>query len=155
MKKYQFDIFGSDERQFSSQGFKINMASITKDKYYEYPYYHSSLDNLDFVKPESIIESLSLHKDVLEKINTEVIYQTRHRECEVMLSKHDLYPKTGAAQIPTQNHLSDLDLTLWILWLCDGQLGLYGIAKKLGVPLERITKIIGTLESRQLIERIS
>ena len=33
--KYPFDISGSDERQFSTQGFKINSVSITKNKYYE------------------------------------------------------------------------------------------------------------------------
>ncbi|MDN5108507.1 DUF4910 domain-containing protein, partial [Aliarcobacter butzleri] len=45
-KTYPFDIHGSDERQYSSQGFKINCATISKDRYYEYDYYHTSLDNL-------------------------------------------------------------------------------------------------------------
>ena len=43
-KIYPFDVHGSDERQYSSQGFGINIASITKDKYYDYDYYHTSLD---------------------------------------------------------------------------------------------------------------
>ena len=47
--KYPFDIHGSDERQYSSQGFRINCVSITKDKYYEYHFYHPSIDNLEFV----------------------------------------------------------------------------------------------------------
>ena len=34
--RYPFDIHGSDERQYSSQGFRINVATISKDKYYEY-----------------------------------------------------------------------------------------------------------------------
>ena len=46
---YPFDIHGSDERQYSSIGFRINTASLTKDKYYEYPYYHTSLDDLSFI----------------------------------------------------------------------------------------------------------
>lgn len=33
-KKHKFDIHGSDERQFSSLKFRINMASIFKSKYY-------------------------------------------------------------------------------------------------------------------------
>ena len=32
---HPFDIHGSDERQFSSPGFSINMSSLFKDKYYE------------------------------------------------------------------------------------------------------------------------
>ena len=54
-KKYYFEPNGSDERQFSSQGFKINTCSICKDKYYEYPYYHTSLDDLDFVKSKNLL----------------------------------------------------------------------------------------------------
>ena len=31
---YPFDIHGSDERQYSSQSFRINTVTICKDKYY-------------------------------------------------------------------------------------------------------------------------
>jgi len=51
---YPFDIHGSDERQFSSQGFRINMATVCKDRYYEYPQYHTSLDDLSFVNGRQI-----------------------------------------------------------------------------------------------------
>ena len=33
--KYPFNIKGSDERQYSSQAFKINTITITKNKYYD------------------------------------------------------------------------------------------------------------------------
>ena len=55
-KIYPFDIHGSDERQFSSQSFRLNMVTISKDKYYEYKYYHSSKDDLSYVKPENILK---------------------------------------------------------------------------------------------------
>ena len=151
---YPFDIHGSDERQYSSQGFRINVASITKDKYYEYPYYHSSLDNLDFVRAESITESLRLHQRVLEKLDQEPVYRNLHPNCEVMLSRHGLYPDAGGGQVPTKDAPSDLDLILWLLWICDGRSGLYGIAKKLGVPLTDLLELLKLLESRQLVERV-
>ena len=53
LKEYNFDINGSDERQYSSQFFKINICSIFKDKYYDFKEYHSSKDNLNFVKSEN------------------------------------------------------------------------------------------------------
>jgi len=58
---YPFDIHGSDERQYSSPGFRINMASLTKDRYYEFPYYHTSLDDQEFISAENVYQSLTLH----------------------------------------------------------------------------------------------
>ena len=46
-KYYPFVPDGSDERQFSSPAYRIPCITITKDKYYEYEYYHTSGDNLN------------------------------------------------------------------------------------------------------------
>ena len=48
-QKFPFSIRGSDERQFSSPGFRIPMGVLCKDKFHEFDYYHTSLDNLDFI----------------------------------------------------------------------------------------------------------
>ena len=151
---YPFDIHGSDERQYSSQGFRVNVASLTKDKYYEYPYYHTSLDNLDFVKAEHVLESLRLHQKVLARLDAEPTYQSLVPNCEVMLSKHDLYPLTGGAQIPGTNETTELDLILLLLWMCDGRSGTHGIARRLGVPTSRVLEILAQLEAKQLVERV-
>jgi aminopeptidase-like protein len=152
---YPFDIHGSDERQYSSLGFRINTASITKDRYYEYPYYHTSLDNLDFVKPQQIVESLLLHLKVLDKLNHELVFQSNYPNCEVMLSKHDLYPKTGGAQLPSAKAYTELDLILWLLWLADGKNGLYGIARKLEVSVETLNTIARKLVEKQVLQQIN
>lgn len=151
---YPFDIHGSDERQYSSQGFRINVASLTKDKYYEYPYYHTSLDNLDFVQAEHVAESLRLHQKVLARLDVEPTYRSLVPGCEVMLSKHDLYPVTGGAQVPGTNETTELDLILWLLWMCDGRSGTHGIARRLGVSTSRVLEILAQLEEKQLVERV-
>jgi len=153
-KTYPFDIHGSDERQYSSPGFGINTASITKDKYYEYPFYHTSLDNLDFIKAEYIESSLNIHLMVLEQLNTEPVYENRYPNCEVMLSKHDLYPKFGGAQLPQQTQLSELDIILWLLWLNDGKLGLFEILNRLGITRNIAEPIIEKLESKKILQKI-
>jgi len=152
---YPFDIHGSDERQYSSQGFRINVTSITKDKYYEYPFYHTSLDNLDYIDAKNISSSLNLHLKVLKKLNDEPIYQNLFPNCEVMFSKHDLYPQIGGAQMPSFSNKSELDLILWLMWLCDGKRGLYEIEKKLDTPIFAIEKVINKLIDKNLIKSIT
>lgn len=147
---YPFDIHGSDERQYSSQGFRINIASITKDRYYEYPYYHTSLDDLNFISAGNIAQSLSLYIDVITRLGDWDEFPIYHRHdphCEIMLSKHGLYPDVGGAMLPTSG-IQEIDLRLWLLFLCDGVQPLYRIARRLKVPLDDLRR-----EARQLKEK--
>ena len=76
---------------------------------------------------------------LLDKLDTSVMYRNKVTHCEVMLSKHALYPATGGALLPGQK-LSALDIRLWLLFLCDGKTGLYEISNKLDVPIEILDK---------------
>ena len=152
---YPFDIHGSDERQYSSQGFQINIASITKDRYYDYSYYHTSLDDLNFVKPRAIIESLNLYIKVLELINNEPVYKNVYPNGEVMLSKHDLYPQTGGAQLPELKGNSELDIILWLLWYSDGVRGIYGLAKKLGCSSDILERVATKMVEKGVLRKVN
>lgn len=68
---YPFDVNGSDERQYSSPYFRIPIGTICKDKYYEYDYYHTSLDDLDFISAENLVETLTLYLSTIDKIENE------------------------------------------------------------------------------------
>lgn len=149
---YPFDIHGSDERQYSTQGFRINCVSITKDKYYEYPYYHSSLDDLNFVQADAIAESLTLYLKAVFLLDWNVVYRNRYPHCEVMLSKHDLYPETGGAQLPEIGGKSELDVRLWLLFLSDGDTSLFKISKRTGLPLEALHHSAQVLMQKGILE---
>lgn len=152
---YPFDIHGSDERQYSSQGFRINVVSITKDKYYEYPYYHTSLDDLGFVTAYNIAASLKLYLDVLKRLDELEIgplFRRNQPHCEIMLSKYDLYPATGGALLPGSKK-TELDLRLWLLFLCDGKQPLRKIADRLGVSMSDLKGQAEILEGKGLLLR--
>jgi aminopeptidase-like protein len=149
---YPFDIHGSDERQYSSQGFRINAATLCRDRYYEYPYYHSSLDDLSFVTAEQIAETLDLYVRLVDKIEARRVYRNRIPHGEVMLSRHDLYPATGGAQRPELGGRSELDLILWLLFLCDGKLALTDIATKLGILPNAVASIANHLVNKGILE---
>ena len=59
--EYPFIPIGSDERQYSSPGFRIPTISICKSKYYEYQEYHTSADNLEFIKSEYLLATLECY----------------------------------------------------------------------------------------------
>jgi aminopeptidase-like protein len=149
---YPFDIHGSDERQYSSQGFRINAATICRDRYYEYPYYHSSLDDLSFVTAEQIAETFGLYASLIDKIENRRIYRNRIPHGEVMLSRHDLYPATGGAQRPELGGRSELDLILWLLFLCDGRQDLDNVAEKLGVSPTALAALADRLVAHGVLE---
>lgn len=134
-KTYPFDIHGSDERQYSSPGFRINMASVHKDRYYEYAQYHSSADDLGFVNGAQLAEALQVHQQLIERLEQREVYRRTQPGGEVMLSKHDLYPKQGGQQRPELGGRSELDLILWLLWHADGRQSLCDIAHALDVDI--------------------
>ncbi len=151
---YPFDIHGSDERQYSSQGFRINAATICRDRYYEYAYYHSSLDDLSFVTAEQIAETLVLYVRLIEKLEARRVYRNRIPHGEVMLSRHDLYPATGGAQRPELGGKSELDLILWLLFLCDGKLDIASIAARLDVRASDLVPIADRLVAKDVLELV-
>ena len=154
LKEYNFDINGSDERQYSSQFFKINICSIFKDKYYDFKEYHSSKDNLNFVKSENIFRSLSIYQKLIEKIENQIIYQSTITKGEVMLSKHNLYPKIGGDILPGKNNWSNLDIVLWLLFLADSTKPIKQISNFLKISEENILKIYENFEKKKLVYRV-
>ena len=154
-KVYPFSVHGSDERQYSSQGFRINCVSICKDKYYDYEYYHTSLDDLNFVKPEYINASLNLYLQLIDKVEAQVYYKNVTPNCEVMLSKHDLYPKSGGGQNPQKSDMNELDVVLWLLFYCDEKTSLQDVACRLGLSMEWLIEIAQKLETKGILKRIT
>jgi aminopeptidase-like protein len=151
--KYPFSLAGSDERQYSSQAFRINCVTITKDKYYEYPYYHTSLDDLNFVKAEFVNQSLNLYLHfILNYLDKNLFYKATKTHCEVFLSKYELYPKLGGAFLP-KSRLKKHEVILYLMFYCDGDTSLYNISKKLEVNLQATYEIAIQLENKGLLLR--
>lgn len=149
---YSFDIHGSDERQYSSQEFGINISSIFRDRYYEYPYYHSSFDDLTFVKGGQIAETFNIYVDLIQRLEKLVLYRNKNPQCEVMLSKYQLYPTTGGASRPSFGGKSELDIILWILFLADGKADIESIAAKVKINPKELILIADRLIDKGVLE---
>ncbi len=145
---YSFVPNGSDERQYSSPGFRIPVGTICKDKYYEYEYYHTSLDNLNFIKGEYLIQTLELYLSAIEKLEMDRFYRSTLPNGELQLGKRGLYPQTGGAlhqqaaqfdvQKETRPHSNPVDAISWLLFLADGKHSLLDISERSRIPMQQL-----------------
>lgn len=152
-KRFQirpFDIHGSDERQYSSPGFRLNVITIARDIYYSYPEYHSSLDNLDLVTGQQIYETFGLYLDLIDALESRRVFVRTEPRGEPMLNRHNLYNAVGGSLIPDSS-LTELDLALWVLFLCDGDLSSDEIALRLSVSHQEVLAMCGKLETLKLL----
>mgnify|MGYP002343981927 CR=1 FL=1 len=138
--RYPFDIRGSDERQYSSQGVGINCISIFKDKYYEYKEYHTSLDDLSFVKAEYINKTITIYIKLIAILDMNITLVNNKPNCEPMLGRYGLYSQFGGDFLPTDKY-SKVDLILWLLLYSDGETGLYSISKKLDIDINKLVNL--------------
>jgi aminopeptidase-like protein len=170
--EYPFEVNGSDERQYSTPGLRVPVGTICKDKYYEYPYYHTSLDNLDFISAGNLVETLKLYLLAIEKLEQNRTYRSLNPIGEPMLGKRGLYPQTGGAikqkaasaaihaergyVVDAGNILygSELDAIRWVLFYADGATLLLEVAEKTGLPMQQLHEVAEKLVAGGLLEEV-
>jgi aminopeptidase-like protein len=143
-KEYSWLDRGSDERQYCAPGVDLPVCSVTKTKYGEYPEYHTSLDDLDFICAKGLSESLELFLQIvhlLERNRTPKINTLG----EPQLGKRDLYPNTS---IKNNTNIREF---MNVISLLDGKHNLKEIAKSLNIFEDEVLSIVEILDSHGLI----
>ena len=141
-----------------------------RTRYGNFPEYHTSADNLEFVKKESLSDSFLKYLSVIFTIENNKTYNTKSAEhdarqhsqkskgtyyinlnpkCEPHLSKYDLYKSIGDGS--NDEYKKSL---LWILNFSDGNTSLLDISNKSGIKFELIKKSAGLLVDKNLIKQI-
>lgn len=130
----EFFPYGYDERQYCSPGFNLAVGRLTRALYAEFPEYHTSGDNLDFVKPAALNESLRIYLRVIEILEANRNYINLNPYCEPQLGRRGLYSLTGGSV-----HGKDFQLALlWVLSLADGSNSLLDIATKSNLDFDTV-----------------
>lgn len=139
---YPFAPSGSDERQFSGPGVRIPIVTITKAKYHTYREYHTSLDDLKFIEPQSIFEAFDIYKEIIEEIENDIWpKRVNDYKCEFQLGKYNLYSNIGGINNQNSKNSTDLELTTkkdainWIMFYSDGVTPLKYISQVSGIPV--------------------
>jgi len=145
-----FGPYGYDERQYASPGFQLPVGRLTRAVHGTFPEYHTSGDNLDFVRPERLEESLLLLKSIASLIDSDGIYQNLAPYGEPQLGRRGLYGKIGAQRDPGRMQMA----MLWVLNQSDGSTSLLDIAEKSAVDFATLYQAACLLEQHELLKRI-
>ncbi len=144
-KIYSFLKRGSDERQYNSVGIDLNIGSILRTKYREYPEYHTSDDNFKLCTIKGLQGGFEYSKKIIELLieNTKPLIRVK---CEPMLSKRNLYSTIGS-NIQNKTYQSLLD----VLQFCDGKNDIIDISEKINLKTDDVINIVKKLASHKLI----
>ena len=148
IKKYKVYTFldrGSDERQYNSPGIDLNIASIFRTKYGEYPEYHTSLDDFKLVTYKGILGGFRVAKEAIENLQKKIVPKNIYLG-EPQLGKRNLYPDKTSKYT---NHRQAQYMNF--LQYADGRSSLERIAFKINISLKKTKKIFGLLVKNKLI----
>lgn len=146
---YPFVPDGSDERQFSSPGYRIPCITITKDKYYEYDFYHTSGDDLNFISSDSLIQTLEVYWKIILSLEGNSKFLRKSLCGETRLGPHGLYPQISGHV--NQNKVDrELAALSWVDWSGDGSIDLISLARRSGLPFELLFSAANKLEESNL-----
>lgn len=142
-----FTPYGYDERQYCSPGFNLAVGCLSRTPHGCYQEYHTSADNLDFVQPAYLADSLSKYLAVLDVLENNKKYINTNPMCEPQLGRRGLYGAMGG-----RKDTSDLEMAmLWLLNLSDGENSLLDIAEESGYQFNIITETASILVDNQLL----
>lgn len=129
-----FFPYGYDERQYCSPGFNLPVGCFMRTPHGQYPEYHSSADNLDLIRSESLFRSYAYCLQVFELLEGNRAYVNQSPKCEPQLGRRGLYRAVAGQQ---ENQFRELAL-LWVLNMSDGQHALLDIADRADLPFGQI-----------------
>jgi aminopeptidase-like protein len=142
-----FTPYGYDERQYCSPGFDLPVGCLMRTPHGAYPEYHTSADDLAFVRPERLHESLRLVLAVVDALEANRAYVSQNPKGEPQLGRRGLYATLGGIA----RHTEELAL-LWALNLADGQHTVLDIAERSGMPLDAIDRAARALSEHGLLK---
>ena len=147
-KNYSFLKRGSDERQFSSPGIDLPIGSIMRSKYGTYDYYHTSLDNMDFVSEKGFEGSYNIYKNVVDLLEINKIYNYKII-CEPFLTKYKLRNTLGGIAKETNNNI--INISNFLAYI-DGRKDLIDLSELLEIDIQELNEIAKTLLKNKIIK---
>jgi aminopeptidase-like protein len=142
-----FSPYGYDERQYCSPGFDLPVGCFMRTPWGRYPEYHTSADNLDFVRAESLADSLEQVLAALFVVENDATYVNLNPYCEPQLGRRGLYRSAGGRKDESERELA----LLWVLNLSDSRHSLLDIAERSGLKFDVVRAAADALLDSDLL----
>lgn len=144
----EFSPYGYDERQYCSPGFNLPVGLFQRSRFGSIPQYHTSADDLGFIRPEHLGESFRLISETLEVLEGNRTYYNTSPKGEPQLGRRGLYGAIGGDKDVAAANMA----MLWILNLSDGGHSLLDIAMRADLPFSLVLKTAKVLERHELLK---
>ncbi len=173
-KIVDFFPWGSDERQLCSPGFDLPIGSLMRSMYgtKDFPEYHTSDDNLEFMNKESLKESFEKYIEIIKALDRNVsqkyriqseqkemknceseIYLNLFPKCEPQLGRRGIYRKLGGQNNSLESRKNEFAI-FWVLNLSDGQHSILDIIQRSGFEENVIRNAVKILIEKGILEKI-
>ena len=142
----EFSPYGYDERQYCSPGFNLPVGCLMRSVWESFPEYHTSADNLDFIRPLQLAGSLRVCAAILDVLENNRSYRNQNPYCEPQLGRRGLYRSTGG-----EASGEEMMARFWVLNLSDGEHSLLDIAERSGISFPLISEAADLLCQKGLL----
>jgi aminopeptidase-like protein len=140
-----FSPYGYGERQYCSPGFDLPVGRLSRTPHGRYPEYHTSADDLQFIRPDRLADSFDACLAVFEVLEHDRTYVNQNPKGEPQLGRRGLYREIG----------DDEMAILWVLNQSDGRHSLLDIAERSDVPFPALHRAARALERHGLLKEAS
>jgi aminopeptidase-like protein len=147
----EFSPYGYDERQYCSPGFNLAVGRLSRTPHGTFPEYHTSADNLSFVKEGALSESFNACVSILSVLEKDRTYLNTNSKCEPQLGERGLYRLMGGSAESNANEMA----MLWVLNLSDGKHSLLEIAERGQLSFDFICYAASVLSEHGLLKEVS
>jgi aminopeptidase-like protein len=142
-----FFPYGYDERQYCSPGFNLPVGMFQRSQFGTFPEYHTSADNLDFIRPEHLAASFAMILAAIDIIEHDARFINLSPKCEPQLGRRGLYGAIGGDKDAAAKNMA----MLWVLNLSDGGHSLLDIAERAGMPFAIVHSTAMLLQEHGLL----
>lgn len=147
---HPFVPWGYDERQFNAPGFQLPVGRLTRSLPGGFPEYHTSADQLSLLRAESLADSWSACRLLLQTLERNRTCRNRSPFGEPQLGSRGLYRAFG--EHDDRGRLQEA--LLWVLQQSDGSHSLWDIADRANLPFDLIDRAAVLLEQVELLDSL-
>ena len=147
-EEYDYLKRGGNERQYNAPGVDLPVCHVCRTKAEEFPEYHTSRDNLDFVSPEGFQGSFELIMKIVSILECNRIYKSKVL-CEPQLGRRGLY--STISRIGSKEEYRRI---IDFLAYANGKRDIIEIANILSCTCAELDEVAHTLRANGLISEV-